>query len=74
MIKKEEMLLRSRALDIARLHVTEITQNFEPIAHEVKHSGSGPFSPGGSTTSTPVDQVVDALLDIGSWLLGEVRP
>jgi hypothetical protein len=74
MVNRDEMLLRSKALDIARQHVIKITENFEPLPYEIIQHGGGPLTPSPRTTMTPGDQVLNQLLDIGSWLLGEARP
>lgn len=74
MVSHEEMMLRAEALQIATGHIVGITENFPPESYESVQHGATPFAAAPRTTTTPLDQTIDAMMELGSWLLGEERP
>lgn len=74
MIDQETLDLRNTALTLASGYVDKIVDAFEPEPYEIIQHGANIFATAPRTTRTPGEQTVDMLLDVGSWLLGEMRP
>lgn len=73
MITKEEMELRSVALQEAREIVAPIIEDFKPEPYRVTHSPAIMLSTPAGTTVTPAETVARLYMDVAEWLLKEHR-